>query len=138
TQALAHLLLEIARALDLRRDAGELELGAMPARLETAEPCGLFDQRAPFLGLRREDRLDLALPDDRVHALAETEVGEQLDEIEPPHGGLVHEVLPFAAAMEPPRDRELRELDRSRPVLVVEQELDLAEVGRAAIRRACE
>ncbi len=56
----------------------------------------------------------------------------------PPHGGLVHEVLALAAAMEPARDRELGELDRPRSVLVVEQELDLAEVGRAAVRRAGE
>ena len=137
-QPLAHLVLEIARALDLRRDARELQLGAVAPRLEAAEAGRLLDQRAPLLGLRREDRLDLALPDDRVHALAEAEVGEQLDEVEAPHGGLVDEVLALAAAMQPPRDRELGVLDRPRAVVVVEQELDLAEVGGAAVRRAGE
>ena len=112
--ACLHLLLEVARALDLRRDARELQLGAVAARLEAAEAGGLLDQRAPLLRLRGEDRLDLALPDDRVHALAEAEVGEQLDEVEPAHGGLVDEVLALAAAMEPARDRELGEVDGAR------------------------
>ena len=31
-QPLAHLVLEVARPLDLRRDAGELQLGAVAAR----------------------------------------------------------------------------------------------------------
>ena len=121
------------------RDARELQLGAMAARLEAAEPGRLLDQRAPLLRLRREDRLDLALADDRVHALAEPEVGEQLDEVEPPHGGLVDEVLALAAAVEPPRDRELGVLDGGPvAVVVVEEQLDLAEVGRPAVRRAGE
>src|SRR5438270_288292 len=103
-----------------------------PARLEAAEPSSLLDQRAALLRLRREDRLDLALPDDRVHPLAEAEVGEQLDEIEPAHAGLVQEVLALAAAMEAARDGDLGEVDRERVIGVVEKELDLAEVGGAA------
>ena len=138
TQALLHLCLEVARALDLDRDARELELGAVPARLEAAEPGGLLDQRAALLRLRREDRLDLALPDDRVHPLAEAEVGEQLDEVEPPHPGPVQEVLALAPAMEAARDGDLGEIDRQRVIGVVEEELDLAEVGGAAAGRARE
>src|SRR5581483_3265739 len=123
TQALLHLCLEVARALDL---------GAVPARLEAAEPGSLLDQRAALLRLRREDRLDLALPDDRMHPLAEAEVGEQLDEIEPAHAGLVQEVLALAAAMEAARDGDLGEVDRERVIGVVEKKLDLTEVGGAA------
>src|SRR5207245_7564017 len=92
-QTLAHFFLEISSALDLRRDASELQLGAMAPCLEAAEPGGLLDERAPLLGPRREDRLDLSLADDRVHPLAKAEIGEQLDEIDAPSGGLVHEVL---------------------------------------------
>ncbi len=110
----------------------------MAPRLEAAEPGRLLDQRAPLLGLRREDRLDLALADDRVHPLAEAEVGEDLDEVEPPHRRAVEEVLALAAAVQPARDRELGVVDRDRPVLVVEEQLDLAEVGRPAIRAARE
>jgi hypothetical protein len=137
-QPLAHLLLEIACALDLRRDTRELQLRPVPARLEAAEAGGLLNQCAPFLRLRREDRLDLPLPDDRVHALTEPEVGEELDEVEPPHGRAIDEVLPLAAAVEPARDRQLGEVDRQRAVLVVEQELDLAEVLGLPVRRARE
>ena len=137
-EALPHLVLEVARALDLNRDARELQLRAMAPRLEASEPGGLLDQRAPLLRLRREDRLDLALADDRVHALAEAEVGEQLDEVDPAHGRLVDEVLALAAAVQAPRDRQLRVLERAVAVLVVEQQLDLAEVGRPAARGAGE
>ena len=51
---------------------------------------------------------------------------------------LLTQVLALAAAMQPARDRELGVLDRARAVLVVEQELDLAEVGGAAVRGAGE
>ena len=138
-QALAHLVLEVARALDLDRDARELQLGAVAARLEAPEPGRLLDQRAPLLRPRREDRLDLALADDRVHALAEAEVGEQLDEVEPAHRRAVDEVLALAAAVEPARDRRARSSRRAAsPSCVVEEELDLAEVGGPAARRAGE
>ena len=133
TEPLANLRLDVAGALDLERDSRKLQFGAVAASLEAAEPGRLLDQ-GPALGRPRgEDRLDLALADDRVHPLAEPEVGEQLDEVEPPHGGPVDEVLPLAAAVQPPGDGELR-YSRSgqRAVGIVEEELDLAEVGRAA------
>jgi hypothetical protein len=104
----------------------------MAAGLEAAEPRSLLDQRPSLGRARGEDRLDLALADDRVHPLAQPEVGEQLDEVEPPHGRPVDEVLPLAAAMQPPRHRELGVVDRQGAVGVVEQELDLAEVRLAA------
>src|SRR6185437_12097838 len=115
-QPLLDLFLEIARAVDLDRDARELQLGAMATRLEAAEAGGLLDQRTALLRLRREDRLHLPLADDRVHPLAEAEVGEQLDEVEAPDGGLVQEVLALAAAMEPASDRQLGVVDVDRPV----------------------
>src|SRR4029078_7410344 len=124
--------------LDLDRDARELQLRPVPACLETPEPRRLFDERAPLGGARREDRLGPPLADDRVHALPEPEVGEELDEIEPSHGRLVHEVLALAAAMEATRDRQLRVVHGERPVGVVEEELDLAEVAAAATRAAGE
>ena len=60
-EALAHLLLDVARALDLRRDARELQLGAMPAALELPEPGCLLDERSAVLGPRGEHRVDLSL-----------------------------------------------------------------------------
>ena len=139
-QPLAHLLLDVPRPLDLRRDAGELQLGPVPAALELAEPGGLLDEVAPVLRLRREHRVDLALGDDRVHRAAETDICEQLDEIRAANGRPVDEVLALAAADEAARNRDLAEVDlvAEAPVVVVEDELHLAVVGSGPGRRAAE
>ena len=112
----------------------------MLAALELAEPGGLLDEVAPVLGLRGEHRVDLALGDDRVHRAAEADVGEQLDEVGAADGRLVDEVLALAAADEAARDRDLAEVDlvAEAAVLVVEDELDLAVIGRRAVRGAAE
>ena len=137
-QPLLDLGLDVARALRLDRDALQLQLGAVALALEAPEPRGLFDHLAPPLGRRRQHLFHLALPDDRVHPAAEPEVREQLDEVDPAHARAVDEVLPLAAAVQAARDRELRELDRPVAVRVVEQQLDLAVVGRLPPGRAGE
>ena len=130
-----HLVLEVAGALDLDRDPRELELGPVPAQLEAAEPGSLLDERAPLGGLRAEHRLDAALRDHRAQAAAEADVGEQLDQVEAAHRRAVHEVLPLAAAVQPARERHLGERQVGPgAVLVVEDQLDLAEVGGLAAR----
>src|SRR5438105_6748130 len=104
----------------------------MLAPLEPTEPGRLLDELAALFGMGGKDFLDAALTDDRVHRAAEPEVGEQLDEIDAPHRRAADEVLTLAAAMQPPRDRELGELDRPLDVRVVEQKRHLAEVAEAA------
>ena len=106
-----HLGLEIACALDLHLHARELQLRPVAAALELAEAGGLLDQRPPLLGLARKDLLDLALADDRAVAAAEPDVGEQLDEVGAAHGRAVDQVLALAAAVQPPRDRDLGEVE---------------------------
>ena len=139
-KALLHFFLDVPGSLDLDPDARELELRAVLAALELAEPGGLLDEVAPVLRLRCENGVDLALRDDRVHRPAEADVGKELDEIRAADGGPVDEVLTLAAADEPPRDRDLVEVDllAEAAVLVVEDELDLAVVGRRPRRRAAE
>ena len=111
----------------------------MAAALELAEAGRLLDQRAPLGRLRGEDLLDPALPDDGVHLAAEADVGQQLDDVGAAHVRPVDEILALAAAMEAPGDRELRELERPVPVLVVEEELDLGEGrGLAAVTAGVE
>ena len=133
-QALLDLGLEVARTLDVDRDPGELQLRPVPSPLEAPEPGGLLDELAPFLGLRAEDLLDAALADDRAHLAAEPDVGEQLDEIRAAHRRAVDEVLPLTAAVQPAHERDLRERQLGqRAVLVVEEELDLAVVGRRTV-----
>src|SRR5205823_4918467 len=64
---------------------------------------------------------------------------EQLDEIEPPHGRPVDEVLPLPAPVQPPHDRDLGERQLGHAaVLVVEDELDLARLARRAAGGAAE
>jgi hypothetical protein len=74
-----------------------------------------------------------------VHRRAETDVREELDEVGPADGRLVDEVLALATAHEPARDRDLGEVELGPgAVLVVEDQLDLAVIGRAAIASARE
>src|SRR5439155_24357324 len=106
-----------------------------PSRLELSEPRRFLEQRPPMLRLRGEDLLDPALPDHGAVAAPESDVCEQLDEIRAPHSGPVDEVLAFAAPVQPASDRDLAELElRELAVRVVEQELDLAPVGRGTAR----
>ena len=107
-QPLAHLLLDVPRALDLGRDARELELRAMSAPLELPEAGGLLDERRRSSGFEASTASTFPWRDDRVHRPAEADVGEQLDEVGAADGRAVDEVLALAAADEPARDRRSR------------------------------
>src|SRR2546423_6891705 len=111
----------------------------MAPPLELAEPGRVLDQEAPLLGLAREDLLDLALADHRAVGPAEAHVREQLDEIGAANVRAVDEVLALAAAMEAARDRHFAEVEPLEcAVLVVEQQLDLAEIRRLPAGRTRE
>ena len=111
----------------------------MAAALEAAEAGGLLDERAPLFRLAGEDLLHAALADDRAHLAAQPDVGEQLDEVGAAHGRAVDEVLALAAAVQPPHERDLGERQfGERAVLVVEEQLDLAEIRSATVAAACE
>ena len=111
TQPLLHLSLEVARTLHLLRDARELQLRAVAAALEPSQAGRFLDEGAPLARRRGQDRLHLPLPDDGRRARAEADVGKELDDVRPAHGRSVDEVLPFAAAVETARDRDLLEVD---------------------------
>ncbi len=127
-QPFLHLGLDVTRALDLDRDTRELELRAMLAPLEAAEPRGFLQKLAPLLRLRPEDLLHPALADDRVHPAAEPEIGEQLDEIDAADRRAVEEVLALAPTVQPAGNRELGVRQRPLAVGIVEEKLDLAEI----------
>ncbi len=126
------LVLEVTSALDLHGDACKLQLCPVAAALEASEPGGLLDQLAPFVRLRVEHRLDATLGDDRPQAPTETDVGQQLDEVDAAYRRLVDEVLPLPASLELAGDRNLG-VGKIRPgaVGIVEQQLDFAEVDVA-------
>ena len=75
-----------------------------------------------------------------MHRATESDVGQELDEVEPAHRSLVDEVLAFAAAHEAARDRDLAVVDlvAEAAVGIVEDELDLAVVRRGMGRGAAE
>ena len=128
----AHLALEVAGALELRLDPGQLRLGPRAAALVLAQPRRLLDEPAALVRLGQQDLLDPALADHGVHLAAEAGVGQQLQHVQPPHLGPVQVVLALAVAVEPAHHRHLVELDRQRAALVVEHQLDLADAGRRA------
>ena len=138
-EPLPHLGLDVARSLHLDGDTSELQLGAVAAPLELAEPGRLLEQRATVLRPGREHRLDLSLADDRVHGASETHVREQLDEVGAAHGCPVDEVLALTSAHEPPCDRDFAVVELGQAaVLVVECELDLTVLGRRPVAAAGE
>ena len=129
SQPLLHLCLDVPGPRDVLPDPRELQLRAVAASLELPETCRLLHERAPLLGLRGEDLLDLALRDDGARCAAEADVRQQLHEVGAPNGGPVDQVLPLAAPVQATHDGDFRRQGGQRVVLVVEHELHLA-VGR--------
>jgi hypothetical protein len=72
---------------------------------------GLLDVGASVLRLRREHRVELALPDDDVHLPADAGIGQQLLDVEQTAVAAVDLVLARAVAEHPPGDRHLGVLD---------------------------
>ena len=80
----ADLALQQIGALEVAAHLAQLELGALAAALVGAQPGGLLDLAAPVLRLAGQERLDLALADDRVQLLAEPHLRHELDDVGEP------------------------------------------------------
>ena len=89
----AHLALEKQSALQIAANLAQLELGALAAALVRPQPRRLLDLAPPVLRLAGEERLHLALADDRVQFLAEADLGEEFDDVRQAAGRLVHGVV---------------------------------------------
>ena len=126
------LALQQQGALEVAAHLAELELGALAAALVRAETGGLLDLAAPVLRLAGQERLDLALADDGVQLLAQADLGQQLDDVGEPAGGLVDGVLRRAVARHAAHHADLGRGQRQRAVGVVEGELDLGGAAGAA------
>ena len=135
TEPLLHLRFDVPRPGDVLSHPRELQLRSVTASFELPEAGRLFHERAPLLGLRGEDLLDLALRDDGAGRPAETHVSQKLNEIGAPYRGPVDQVLPLAAPVDAAHDGDFRRELGQRVVLVVEHELDLAVGGRLATAR---
>ena len=139
---LARLALQRAElALDLRGEVGEpdevllggveLAQGRRLALLELGDAGGLLEEHAPVLGVRVDDRADVALADDRVGLGVEPGVEEQLADVAQAAGVVVDEVLALARAVEPPGHADLGELVVGRRQLLPGQLDGQRDLGHA-------
>ena len=124
-----NLALQVVGSFEVAPDLSQLDLGALAAALEAPQAGGLLDQRAPFVGLGGEQRLDLSLADDGVHLATETQLGGELDDVGQTAGRAVDRVGRLAAAHDPSADAHLGRGHRQSPVGVVEGELNLGGGG---------
>ena len=138
SQAGAQFALDIARALEIGRDAGELGLGALSPPLELAQPGGLLDEAAALVRPRQQHLVDGALGDDAVQVAAEARLGQEVAHVEAPHGLAVEQVVAVARAIEASHDRQLVARDADAAVAVVDHELDLAHAARGVLLGAGE
>ena len=137
-QAGAQFALDIARALEIGGDAGELGLGALSPPLELAQPGGLLDEAAALVRPRQQHLVDGALGDDAVQVAAEAGLGQQVAHVEAPHGLAVEQVVAVARAIEAAHHRQLVARDADAAVAVVDHELDLAHAARGVLLGAGE
>ncbi len=98
----------------------------------------LLDERAALLGPARQDRVELALADDRVRVLAQARVVQDVLDVHQARRSPVDQVLGLAGAVHAPGDADLGEVDRQRVVGVVEHQRDLGHAHRPARGRARE
>ena len=128
-QPRSRLALDVQGTREVVLRALELQLSAPAPLAVLPEPGRLLDQEATVARLRVDDRLDSSLRHDRVHLLAEPGVGQRVDHVDEAAARSVQAVLALAVAVQPPHDRDLRELGRQPAVAVVDHDLDLG--GRA-------
>ena len=100
------------------------------AHLERLHPGRFLEQLAALLGPQRERGIHGALADDHQLVRTQPAAGEQLHHVPQPRPAAVDEVFRIAGPIRAPRDRDLLELDRQPPVVVVEGEDDLGHADR--------
>jgi hypothetical protein len=102
------------------------------AREKLADARGLFEQGPAFGRLRGQDRIDLALRDDRIRARSEARAHQHLDHVAQAHRRAVDEEFRFAGAIGAARDLDFFEVDRQLAVAVVERQRDFGHAERLA------
>ena len=117
---------------------GELAEAPLLAATVLGDVGRLLDEGASLLGAAREDRVELALRDDRVGILAEARVVQDVLDVHEAARRAVDQVLGLARAIHAPRDPHLVEVDRQGVVGVVEHERDLGHAHGRARRGARE
>ncbi len=106
-------------------ELGQTLSGLLPPRFDAANLRRFLQEGTPFRGRAHDDRLDVALVDDRVGIDREPGRGEDVDEVAPADAGAVEEVVAFTAAFDASLDRDLVIIDGQPSRRVVEHHRDL-------------
>jgi hypothetical protein len=99
----------------------------MAAGLDASYLGCLFEELPPLGRRAHDDRLDVALVDDRVRVDREACRRQQVEQVSPPDTGAVEVVVAFTVSLHPPRDRDLGVVDRQAAGRVVEDDGHLCE-----------
>ena len=120
---------DVPGPLQVRIHRIELAQRAFLALLVLENACGFLDERAAFFGTRVQNLVETALTDDRVSVAPESGVREQVLDVHETSRRLVDQVLGLPVAEHAARDGDFVELERQRPVGVVEHEVDLGNTN---------
>ena len=114
-QVAAHLLHEVAEALEVDRRRLQAALGLLLALAVLEDPGRLLDDGPPVLRPGLEDGVEAALADDHVLGAAHAGVGQQLGDVEEPARLAVDGVARLAVLRQAAGDRHLAGGDRDEP-----------------------
>ncbi len=126
---------DIGQAHEIVLCLRELALRLLLAVAEFGDTCRLLENIAALIRFCTDDLRDSALSDDCIAVSAEAGVHEQLVDILQADIPAVDEILAVAAAVEPPRDRDLRLRFGQRMVTVVDRQRHSGKAHLLALRR---
>ena len=119
-EAAFHFVDDVRQPQQVLLDPLQPPQGLELLELEAADAGGLFEDHAAVLGRRLQEHVDLALLDHAVGLRAQAGAGQQVADVAEPAGIAIDQVLALAAAIDPPRDVDLRRIDGQEAVGVVE------------------
>ena len=137
-QLASYLAIDVASSREVLVHGRDLAQGALLAALVLGDSRGLLDEAAPLLGPALEDRVELALGDDRMRVLAHARIVQDVLDVHEPARARVDEVLALPRSVHSPGDGDFVEIDGQDVVRVVEHERDLGHAHGLAGGRAGE
>ncbi|OPZ22768.1 MAG: hypothetical protein BWZ10_00269 [candidate division BRC1 bacterium ADurb.BinA364] len=129
---------QVGQAQKVRLGALELAQSLGAADFVFGNPRRFLEQIAALRRLGVDDRIDLALFQNRIAVGADSGVDEQIRNVAQPAGRLVQQILALAVGEEAARDRHLGKIDRQSAILVVDGQRDLGQALRLERRAAAE
>ena len=128
----------VADAQQIILRGGKPPLGLRLAVAALGNARRLFKYLAPVGAFKRQDLVDLALPDVGVALTPQTRVHQQLVNVAQARGLAVDVVFALAGAIVAPGDADLGRFDAQRAVLIIQHQRRLGKADRRALLRAAE